>query len=53
MQNRELVEILNKIRTEVEDLDTFYDSDYFSGNNDAMVKYKEVLAIIDKYTVNK
>jgi len=41
--------ILDKIRAEIEDLDVFYDNDYFSGNRDAVFKRNEVLAIIDKY----
>ena len=41
--------ILNKIRTEIEDLDIFYDNDYFSNNRDAMFKCSDVLQIIDKY----
>lgn len=43
------LEALNKIRAEIEDLDIFYDNDYFSSNTDAMFKRNEVLAIIDKY----
>ena len=41
--------ILNKIRDEIEELDEYYDNDYFSGNKDAMYKCNEVLQIIDKY----
>jgi hypothetical protein len=41
--------ILNKIRAEIEDLDIFYDNDYFSSNRDAMFKCSDVLQIIDKY----
>jgi len=41
--------ILDKIRADVEDLDVFYDNDYFSSNNDAMFKRNDVLQIIDKY----
>lgn len=41
--------ILDKIRAEIEDLDRFYDNDYFSSNNDAMFKCNEVIAIIDRY----
>ena len=43
-------DVLDKIRAEIEELDTYYDNDYFSGNNDAMYKCNEVLQIIDKYT---
>lgn len=41
--------ILEKIRAEIEELDTHYDNDYFVGNKDAMFKCNEVLQIIDKY----
>ena len=41
--------ILDKIRAEIEDLDRFYDNDYFSTNNCPMYKCNEVLLIIDKY----
>lgn len=40
---------LDKIRAEIEELDTYYDNDYFVGNNDAMFKCDEVMQIIDKY----
>jgi hypothetical protein len=42
-------DILDKIRAEIEDLDIFYDNDYFSSNRDAMFKCSDVLQIIDKY----
>lgn len=41
--------ILDKIRAEIEDLDRYYDNDYFSGNRDSMVKCNDVLQILDKY----
>ena len=41
--------MLDKIRAEIEDLDRFYDSDYFSGNRDSMFKCNEVMQILDKY----
>ena len=41
--------VLDKIRAEIEDLDIFYDNDYFSSNRDAMFKCSDVLQIIDKY----
>ena len=41
--------VLEQIRAEIEELDTHYDNDYFSGNNDPMYKCNEVLQIIDKY----
>lgn len=41
--------IIDKIRAEIEDLDIFYDNDYFSSNKDAMFKRSDVLQIIDKY----
>jgi len=43
-------DVLDKIRAEIEDLDRFYDNDYFSGNRDSMFKCNEVMQIIDKYT---
>ena len=42
-------EVIDKIRAEIEDLDRFYDNDYFSTNNCPMYKCNEVLLIIDKY----
>lgn len=42
-------DVLDKIRAEIEDLDIFYDNDYFSSNRDAMFKCSDVLQIIDKY----
>ena len=42
-------DVLEQIRDEIEELDTHYDNDYFSGNNDPMYKCNEVLKIIDKY----
>ena len=48
-----LKEELEDIKAEIEDLDTFFDNDYFSGNNDAMFKKKDVLAIIDKHISRK
>lgn len=44
-----LIKTLDKIRAEIEDLDIFYDNDYFSNNRDAMFKCSDVLQIIDKY----
>ena len=41
--------VIDKIRTEIMELDVFYDNDYFSGNKDAMLKRNEVLRIIYKY----
>ena len=41
--------VIDKIRAEIEDLDRYFDNDYFSGNNDPMYKCNEVLQIIDKY----
>lgn len=41
--------LLDKIRAEIEELDEYYDNDYFSENIDAMCKCNEVLQIIDKY----
>ena len=42
-------DVLDKIRAEIEQLETYYDNDYFSGNRDAMFKCNDVLEIIDKY----
>lgn len=42
-------EVLDKIRVEIEELDRYFDNDYFSGNRDPMYKCNEVLQIIDKY----
>lgn len=44
-----LNEVLDEIRAEIDDLDRYYDNDYFSGNKDAMFKCNEVMQIIDKY----
>lgn len=41
--------VLGKIKAEIEELDVFYDNDYFSNNKDAMFKRNEILQIIDKY----
>lgn len=46
------VDVLEQIRTEIEDLDRYYDNDYFSVNNCPMYKCNEVLQIIDKYKEN-
>ena len=43
-------EVLDKIRAEIDELEIYYDNDYFSGNRDAMFKCNDVLQIIDKYT---
>ena len=42
-------DVLDKIRAEIEELDRYYDNDYFSTNNCPMYKCNEVLLIIDKY----
>jgi len=41
--------VLDKMRSEIEELDRYYDNDYFSTNNCPMYKCNEVLLIIDKY----
>lgn len=41
--------VLGKIRAEIEELDRYFDNDYFSTNNCPMYKCNEVLLIIDKY----
>lgn len=43
--------VLGKIKAEIEELDVFYDNDYFSNNKDAMFKRNEILQIIDKYDI--
>lgn len=45
----EQTNVLDKIRAEIEELDKYYDNDYFSTNNCPMYKCNEVLQIIDKY----
>ena len=40
---------IEQIRAEIEELDTHFDNDYFSGNKDPMYKCNDVLQIIDKY----
>lgn len=42
-------DVLDKIRAEIAELETYYDNDYFSGNRDAMFKYNDVMQIIDHY----
>lgn len=41
---------IEQIRAEIEDLDRYYDNDYFSTNNCPMYKCNEVLQIIDRHT---
>lgn len=41
--------VLDNIRAEIDELEIYYDNDYFSGNRDAMVKYNDVMQIIDHY----
>ena len=41
------IEELEKIKTEIDDLDRHFDNDYFSGNKESMFKCKEVFEIID------
>ena len=43
--------ILDKIRAEIEELDRYYDNDYFSTNNRPMYACSDVLQIIDKYKI--
>lgn len=42
-------EVLDKIRAEIDQLQTYYDNDYFSENRDSMFKCNDVFEIIDKY----
>lgn len=46
---QEINAVLDKIRAEIDELEIYYDNDYFSGNRDAMFKCDEVLQIINKY----
>ena len=46
-------DVLEKIRIEIDELEIYYDNDYFSGNRDAMFKCNDVLQIIDKYKGDK
>ena len=39
---------IKQAREEIDDLDRYFDSDYFSSNSDAMFKCSDVLAILDK-----
>ena len=43
------VDVLNKIRAEIEELDRHYDYDYYSTDNSPLYKRNEVLKIINKY----
>lgn len=43
--------ILDKIKAEIEELDRYYDNDYFSTNNRPMYACSDVLQIIDKYKI--
>ena len=45
----EQYDVLDKIRAEIEELDRYYDNDYFSTDNSPLYKRNEVLQIIDKY----
>lgn len=47
------VDTLDKIRAEIDELDRYYDNDYFSTNNCPMYKCNEVLLIIDKYRAER
>lgn len=42
-------ETLDEIKEEIEELDVFYDNDYFSSNREPMFKCSDILQIIDKY----
>lgn len=43
-----LLDDVKKAREEINDLDRYFDNDYFSSNGDAMFKCSDVLAILDK-----
>lgn len=42
-------ELLEKLKTEIDDLDRHFDNDYFSGNKESMFKCNEVFEILDNY----
>ena len=46
---RHMRRVIEDIRAEIEELDRYYDNDYFSVNNCPMFKCNEVLQIIDKH----
>ena len=39
--------LIDDVKAEIEDLDYFYDNDYFSSNRDSMFKCNEVMQILD------
>lgn len=39
---------IKQAKEEIDDLDRYFDNDYFSSNRDAMFKCSEVLEILDK-----
>ena len=39
---------VKQAREEIDDLDRYFDNDYFSSNRDSMFKCSEVLEILDK-----
>ena len=39
---------IKEAREEIDDLDRYFDNDYFSSNSDAMFKCSDVLAILDQ-----
>ena len=39
---------VKKARKEIDDLDRYFDNDYYTNNTDSMFKCNEVLAILDK-----
>ena len=44
-----LYKILENIKIEINDLDVYFDNDYFSSNNEPMFLCTDVIKIIDKY----
>ena len=46
-------ETLHKIIEELEDLNIYYDGDYFSGNNEPMLIKREVLELLKRHLSNK
>jgi hypothetical protein len=45
---RKALDKVKQAREEIDDLDRYFDNDYFSSNSDAMFKCSDVLAILDK-----
>lgn len=44
----DMVDKVKEIREEIDDLDRYFDNDYYTNNTDSMFKCNEVLEILDK-----